>query len=169
MTGSRGPVSKPDHLRQRTNTPRTALVVRAGFPVPAARAEWLESSRVAWAAYWASELALAIREAQLPMVDRLFSVRDERERSYSALLAGERLVPGSKGQPVLNPLIDYVSKCDNTIMKLEDRLGLSPRSLLALTSAFGSAQKSLDDLNRSVARVEDETDDEPDPREIRVV
>jgi hypothetical protein len=141
------------------------LVVREGVECPAPRGGWLAGTKASWAAYWWSDLAGAIREAQMPMVDRLFALRDERERSYRALVCGKRLVAGSQGQPVLNPLIAYVSKCDSEILKLEDRLGLSPRSYLALGSSFAKAAKSLDDLNRTV----EGDDDDDDPRRIRVV
>lgn len=163
MTGSRGPLSKPDHLRQRRNKPRSLLVVREDFPTPVPRQTWLAATKASWAAYWASDLALPIREAQIPMVDRLFALRDERERSYAALAKGKRLVDGSKGQPVLNPLIEYVAKCDGEIRQLEDRLGLSPRSMAALGQGFAKAAKSLDDLNRAVAAPDEEPED---PRRI---
>lgn len=166
MTGSRGPVSKPAHLRQRRNKPTSLVVVREGFGQPAPQKVWLAQTKAAWSTYWASELSAAIREAQLPMVVRLFALRDERERSYRVVVSGKRLVPGSKGQPVLNPLIDYVARCDGEIRQLEDRLGLSPRSMVALGQSFAKAAKSLDDLNRSVAEVDE---DEDDPRRIQVV
>ncbi len=101
---------KPRTLRSQT----TALTVIDGEkrprPAPPPPAGMLDTYEAKWAAFWSSPLvAVVVPELDLDTIETLFRLRDERER---ALRAGrrKRLVPGSQGQPVLNPLLDYALK-----------------------------------------------------------
>lgn len=163
MTGLRGPISKPDHLRQRRNK-RSPLVLRGERKIPDAPEGLLKIWERRWYSYWHSELAQAARESHLPMIERLFFRYDERERAYRTVRKKGRLVFGSQGQLVQNPLLKYIDACDNEIRQLEDRLGLSPKSMAALGSAFAGAQKSLDELNGSAEDDDTSDDDNADPR-----
>lgn len=174
MTGSRGPISKPDHLRQRRNKPSSPLVLRGDFAKtrPKAPEGLLAVTKERWRVYWGSDLASVIREAQLPMVERLFIRYDERERAYRAVRKDGRVVDGSQGQMVQHPLLKYIDSCDAEIRQLEDRLGLSPRSFAVVGSGLVGAKRSLDELNRELEADGDHCDtarEGPDPREIHVV
>lgn len=116
-----------------------------------------------WAAYWRSELAQAAREVHVPIVERLFLRYDERERAYRTMRKQGRVTKGSTGQLVAHPLLKYIDACDAEIRQLEDRLGLSPRSMAALGSGFAKAQKSLDDLNSDMEN-DTQDDSDTDPR-----
>lgn len=163
--GLRGPIPKPDDRRQRRNK-LSPLVLgdsrRAPDPPQGLLRIWSDR----WVLYWQSELAQAARDAHLPMIERLFFRYDERERAYRAVRREGRVTRGSQGQMVAHPLLRYIDACDMEIRQLEDRLGLSPRSMAALGIAFAGAQKSLDDLNRSMEEDEPGEDDTSnnDPR-----
>lgn len=116
-----------------------------------------------WLAYWQSELAQAARAVHVPIVERLFLRYDERERAYRTMRKQGRVTKGSQGQLVAHPLLKYIDACDAEIRQLEDRLGLSPRSMAALGSGFAKAQKSLDDLNSDMEN-DTQDDSDTDPR-----
>jgi hypothetical protein len=127
-------------------------------PIPGAPAGLLPATGAQWAAFWASDVAQAIDQASdLPAVERLFLLRDERARSFD-VYSRQRTVSGSQGQPVLNPLAAVVRACDAEIRALEDRLGLNPRARLQLGLQFVSARQKLDD---AFADLEPQWDDAP--------
>jgi hypothetical protein len=72
---------------------------------------------------------------------------DERERAYRAYRR-ERLVTGSTGQLLLNPLRRAMSNFDSEIRQLEDRFGLNPLARARLGIQIGEAARTLADLNR---------------------
>jgi P27 family predicted phage terminase small subunit len=161
-----GPPPKPVNRRQRTGRADLGLVeATTGAVVPPAPRGLLKATREAWAAFWSSPVAAAVdRVSDLPAVERLFELRDERQRCWRAVRS-ERLVVGSKGQVAINPLARRVSTLDREITALEDRFGLSPLARLKLGVQFHEAARSLEELNRLLARADD---DEPDPRIVEV-
>lgn len=98
----------------------------------------------------------------MPAVRRLFTLCDERERSYRAFREN-RFVPGSKGQPVLSPLARHILSLDAEIRALEAVFGIGPVARLRAGIAFAEAARSLDDLNRSLSEQHAGGDGE-DPR-----
>jgi P27 family predicted phage terminase small subunit len=155
---------KPGDRRQRRNTREIGPVapVPARFtPVPPAPSGLLAPTRAAWAAFWASEQASLVMPADHPALLRLFTLLDERERCARAA-SKRRLIEGSQGQPVLNPLLKHVAALDGEIRQLEDRFGLTPLARLRLGVTFGEAHRSLADLNRAlVEEVADDVEDDP--------
>jgi P27 family predicted phage terminase small subunit len=133
--------------------------------VPVCPREFLVQTRRVWEAFWGSELAQAVDAAtDAHALRRLFSLFDERERAYRAFRE-KRLVRGSQGQLVLNPLWRHAAVMDSEIRQLEDRFGLTPRARLALGITLGEAQKSLEDMNRRLNEDQDEDGQSPaDPR-----
>ena len=117
----------------------------------------------AWQSLWASPLASAFLASDLPALGRLFELRDERVRA-SRVARRDRVVPGSKGQPVLSPMVGYVATLDAEIRNLEDRFGLTPRARLQLGVTFGEAHRSLADVNASFLEDDRHDDDREDPR-----
>jgi P27 family predicted phage terminase small subunit len=110
----------------------------------------LVATQTAWAEFWGSDLARVID----PVTDghavrRVFTLYDERDRAYREFRK-ERLVKGSQGQKVLNPLGRLMHELDAEIRQMEDRLGMNPRSRLQIGITFGQAAKSLQDLNRNL-------------------
>ncbi|HSW41312.1 MAG TPA: P27 family phage terminase small subunit [Patescibacteria group bacterium] len=144
---------KPDRLRQRTRESQVGMIALDGgacVTPPPPRA-WLASTAAAWRAYWASPLARAAQiDTDTPAIERLFGLRDERER-MSRVVRRSRVVLGSAGQPRANPLYAQITAFDAEIRQLEDRLGLSPIARLRLGVTFGDAARSLADLNRELA------------------
>lgn len=161
---------RPDQRRGKAGTTRDlGVVVRRSFAeVPELPAKLnglkpLPETVEAWGRLWASSVAQVMdptsdREALV----RWASLLDERERAFRAYRR-KRLVEGSQGQPVVNPLWGVVAKCDAELRALEDRIGLSPKARLQLGITFAEAATSLDELN---AFMDGEDANEPvaDPR-----
>lgn len=163
--GFRGPQPKPDAERQRRNKRPQLALAAPRSAMPAAPRGLLKITLERWGAYWSSELAQAVRDAHVPVVDRLFQRYDERERAYRTVRREGRVTKGSQGQVVAHPLLKYIDACDSEIRQLEDRLGLSPKAMAQLALAGSAAQKSLDDVNKSLEQDEDDGHrDEIDPR-----
>jgi len=107
----------------------------------------LKSTKIWWNNFWNSDVASAIDiQSDLPVIERLASLIDERERIFKQAKK-ERLVVGSQGQAVLNPLYNAMLKIDAEIRNLEDRIGLNPKARVTLGIQLVSAKKSLSDLN----------------------
>jgi len=155
-----GPLPKPADRRQRRPARPTGLVALDGRPrtVPAPPAGLEAASVAAWTTYWRSPLASTLLESDRAALDRLFTLRDERARAFRVAKRA-RIVQGSQKQPVLSPLLGYVSGLDAEIRQLEDRFGLSPRSRLQLGVTFGEAHRSLAELNRAFMEGSDDPDD----------
>lgn len=157
---------KPVDQRQRTNTPSVGLVLlESKVDPPIAPKGLLKSTTESWTSFWRSPMAQLVQlDTDLPSLTRLWALYDEHERCYRASRQ-DRLVVGSQGQYVLNPLYRQMVTLETEIRNLEDRFGLSPMARLKLGITFGEAHRSLDSLNR--AALEDADDDaeaEDDPR-----
>lgn len=163
-----GPAPKPADRRQRRNKPTELRAVppRAIVEVPKAPPGLLKATRDWWSEFWNSDLAAATgAETDLPALRRLASLYDERERAYRAIQRGDRLVTGSKGQEVLNPLYRVIASLDAEIRNLEDRFGLTPLARLRLGITLTDAQKGLEDLNARLA-ADAAPEDFEDPRGV---
>lgn len=160
----RGPAPKKPSQRQRRNKPTSAPVLKAAPPAasdrPAAKKDWLVATRKRWDDYWASKLARLVDPVlDLQALERLFDLHDERERAMRAFRK-KRLVTGSKGQLVLNPLGRMMKEYDAEIRQLEDRFGMSPSARQRLQADLGDDSGSLEELNRQLMG----DDDARDPR-----
>lgn len=162
---------RPDQRRGKAGTTKDfGVVVRApAAPVPSCPAKLagvapLKATVEAWDRLWASDVVSVVDlRSDLEAVVRWASLLDERERAFRAFRAS-RLVEGSQGQPVLNPLWAVIRTCDAELRALEDRIGLSPKARLQLGITFAEAGKSLDELNRLLDLEGDDVDDIADPR-----
>ena len=100
-----------------------------------------------WEDFWNSDLASAIdTKSDQSAVYRLATLIDERERIYKQAKK-DRLVVGSQGQVVLNPLYSAMLKLDAEIRQLEDRMGMNAKARVSLGISIGQAKKTLADLN----------------------
>jgi P27 family predicted phage terminase small subunit len=171
-----GPPPKTPDRRQRraartTTGRRGGLVALEGGqdPPPSAPAGLLKPARQRWAAFWTSKVADAVdRTSDLPALVRWIQATDEYDR-VAKVVKRSRLVKGSMGQPVANPLLGYLAQLDSQIAKAEAAFGMTPIARLRLGIALGEAARSLDELNRALD--DDGDDDEQaatDPRQ-RVV
>ncbi|HEX7119134.1 MAG TPA: P27 family phage terminase small subunit [Longimicrobiales bacterium] len=162
-----GPLPKPTDRRQRRNQPKPLRVIPGGLVgrnAPPAPAGLLKATRDEWDTFWRSELAQLVQaETDLVALERLFRLRDEERRAMREARKA-RLVPGSMGQMVLNPLLKYAESLQKEIRALEDRFGMTPKARLALGIAFGEAARSLSDLNRMLEYDDGNEADEEDPR-----
>ena len=115
--------------------------------IPQLTGRYLKNTKIWWNNFWESDLATAIDiKSDLPVLERLASLMDERERIFKQAKK-DRLVVGSQGQAVLNPLYSALLKIDAEIRNLEDRIGLNPKARVSLGIQIGQAKKTLSDLN----------------------
>ncbi len=137
-------------VEQREHRIRPKLVDIGAYKqrdLPKLRGRYLKNTKLWWEQFWSSDLATAIDvKSDLNTVIRLATLIDERERIYKQAKK-DRLVVGSKGQVVLNPLYSALLKIDAEIRQMEDRIGLSPKARVSLGIQIGQMKKSLDDLN----------------------
>ncbi len=141
-------------------------------PHPATGPKLYVETVAQWHAFWGSDVAGAINEADMPALTRLFRMLDERER-YSRITRKEPLSKGSTGQVVVHPLSKQIASLDSRITSLEDRFGITPRARLGLGLQATGLRKSVEELNREFAAEEDLeliegelVDDDEDPRRV---
>jgi P27 family predicted phage terminase small subunit len=108
----------------------------------------LATSRKIWRELFASPLARAIDvQADLFKLTRWIGAVDEYQRC-AAVFRKARLVKGSTGQPVLNPLSGYLVNLEATITRIETEFGMGPLSRMRLGIATGQAALTAEELNR---------------------
>lgn len=165
----KGPVGRADRtdsMREAKRHSNADVVLLHGGrdDVPEPSEAWRDDTKEVWFAYWQSDVSRLCGEESLPSLRRLYDLYDERTLTFQAVQkSGVRLIQGSQGQHVQNPLLRYISELDREIRQLEDRFGLTPLSKLQLGVTFGDAARSLEDLNRAFENQQPE-EDEPDPR-----
>lgn len=141
---------KPETIRQRTHQ-LPALTILPGQeqrPVPKPPVGLLASSRRIWRELFASPVARAIDlRADLFKLQRWIQAVDEYQR-VSEVFRKARLVKGSTGQPVLNPLGTYLVNLESQITRMETEFGVGPLSRMRLGIATGQAALTADELNR---------------------
>jgi P27 family predicted phage terminase small subunit len=161
-----GPPPKTPERRQRRNARTTtgresALVALPGGrrDVPDPPPGLLKAAKDRWHGFWASEVARAIDpQSDLPALERWVKATDEYDR-VAKVVKRSRLVKGSMGQPVANPLLGYLAQLESQISKAEAAFGMTPIARLRLGIALGEAARSLESLNQEL-----EADDDDDPR-----
>lgn len=143
-----------------------ALDSKRSVPALPNSKDFLASTRKGWDEYWKSPVAAMVSAgSDMAGLVRLFSLVDEFERCYREF-AGQRIVTGSKGQSVINPLGPFMMTLAREARALEDRFGGNIISRLRLSIDLNSAATSLDALNARLAAddSDDETSAETDPR-----
>ena len=86
----------------------------------------LKPSRDRWRQFWESPAATAAHpESDLPRLIRWIHATDEYDRTVK-VVRSSRLVRGSMGQPVLNPLVAYLVYLEGLISKAEGEFGMTP-------------------------------------------
>jgi hypothetical protein len=129
----------------------TVKLVRDAGPVtvpalPDSRA-MLQQTRDAWSEFWKSPVtATVVPESDAPALVRMFHLADELERCRR-VFREKRLVEGSSGQPVINPVGSYMLALAKEVRALEDRFGANAMARLRLSVELGDAHRSLDAIN----------------------
>ena len=143
-------MTKAKPVDQREHRIRPKLVDISAYKkrdIPQLRGRYLKNTKLWWEDFWNSDLASAIdTKSDQQAVYRLATLIDERERILKQAKK-DRLVVGSQGQAVLNPLYSAMLKIDAEIRQLEDRLGMNPKSRISLGIQLGQMKKTLADLN----------------------
>ena len=143
-------MSNAKPVEQRENRIKPKLIDIESYKkreIPQLAGRTLKSTKIWWEEFWTSDLSSAIDiKSDLPVIQRLASLMDERERIFKQAKK-DRLVVGSQGQVVLNPLYNALLKIDAEIRNLEDRIGLNPKARVSLGIQIGQAKKTLSDLN----------------------
>ncbi len=109
--------------------------------------------RSAWDEYWASDIARATDITDVQVISRLFWFRQQQREimeEFSDMAPDERLTPGSRNADSLraHPYFDQIRKLEETIQKLEDKLGLSPLSRARLGIELGHATLTWQEIKR---------------------
>ena len=143
-------MSKAKPLDQREHRIRPTVVDIGAYKkrdIPKLKGRYLKITKEWWEDFWNSDIATAIdHKSDQSAVYRLATLIDERERVYKQAKK-DRLVVGSQGQVVLNPLYSAMLKLDAEIRQLEDRIGMNPKSRVSLGIQIGGLKKTLADLN----------------------
>ena len=143
------PRPKPKVLRP-PKLPATTGAIISLPVIPRCPVGLLPKSQERWRQFWSSPLVqVIVPELDLDGIETLFTLRDERDR---ALREGRknRLILGSAGQQVLNPLLTYATNLQQQIRASEDRLAANPKARLILGVLFGDAHRSVDDVNKDL-------------------
>lgn len=109
----------------------------------------LKPSRDRWHEFWASPAAKKVNiQSDLPRLLRWIEQTDEYDRVVK-VCKKSRLVKGSMGQPVLNPLFNYLGQLEAQITRTESDFGMTPlgRHRLGMKQAeLDAAADEFDEL-----------------------
>jgi phage terminase small subunit len=130
---------------------------------------FLQGTKDRWSTIWTSPVgALIDRESDLPWLERFIVYYDEWLRAMKGYRKA-RLVRGSKGQPVINPLGDQALKLERELVRQAEKFGWTPLDRMRLGISFGEAVRSLDDINADLEDDDDDGDEFDLPAEFEVV
>lgn len=173
MRGKR-PEKHPDQLQgHRSGRGRNNAPIQKPEPgqvvviPPAMPTGLLKSTRDKWEAFWKSSVARTVDQRSDMLVERLFRYYDEWERC-SRVFRRKRIVTGSTGQPVINPAGKAMLDLETRIIKLEERIGLTPRDRMALGIQAATAKTIVDELGDAFDE-EDEDEEFEVPEGVRVI
>ena len=106
----------------------------------------LKPSRDRWAQFWESRAALTVDLASdMPRLIRWIQASDEYDRTAKTIRSA-RLVKGSMGQPVLNPLVAYLVHLESMITRTEKEFGMTPAARARLDLKRPTADDELEAL-----------------------
>lgn len=125
----------------------------------------LTASKTAWVAFWESISAAAAEQVDLVVAERWILAYDEHRRSLTAVRKA-RIVAGSTGQPVLNPLATWVASREAAMHKAEQQLGIGMKNRADLAIGVGTAKMTAEQLNRMTEEPGDHSDGD---EEVEVV
>lgn len=166
------PGTQQDRRPQRARVGQLAVVDggqgRSVPPPPKTHGGLLKSSVDAWESFWDSVGAGAAVDVDLVVAERWILARDEWQRSLNGIRR-RRLVEGSTGQPVLNPLTSWVASREAVMQKCEQQLGIGPKFRMDLGIAVGQARMTAAELNRMTEESDAAGDEDTDTIEAEVL
>jgi len=115
--------------------------------VPELDGEYLDETRQVWASLWEEEQSSQIIGAQRVVALRWIKAYDQWHRSMKVVEA-QPLVDGSQGQPVQNPLMNWVISREVEMEKCEKQLGVGLRNKADLGLTVGQLKITAADLIR---------------------
>ena len=122
--------------------------------IPKPPAGLLKSSRDRWQRFWESPAAHAVNlDSDLPRLIRWIQASDEYERA-ARVVREARLVKGSMGQPVLNPLVTYLVHLEGILSRTEKEFGMTPASRARLNLGRSVVDGEIEDLMAEFSRSE---------------
>lgn len=153
--GARGPIAKPASERQ-NRVPKSLVIVPPAPAIPVAHpappADLLPETVARWDEFWQSDVARAVdRTAHMGALRDWIEAVDERAR-VMPILRENRLVEGSQGQPVLNPLASYLQQREAVIARAEAQFGMTPGAMARLGLTVGQAKLTAATLNAMLDR-----------------
>jgi len=175
---------KPKEMRQNTERRDIGAVPADEAPieaiaVPKPPVGLLKSTRESWDRYFRSPARhVTVLSLDLDLLERLWTLYDERERARQALRkplrdaegkvvrgSSHRMVEGSKGQTRPNGLYNVIARLDAEIRLLEDRVPKSTKARLTLGMVVGDDPRA-DEPDEPRGAPADDVDDAPsqDPR-----
>jgi P27 family predicted phage terminase small subunit len=114
----------------------------------------LKPSRDRWHQFWASPAAKAVNlESDLPRLIRWIQAADEYDRA-AKVVREARLVKGSMGQPVLNPLVTYLVHLEGILTRTEKEFGMTPAARARLNLDRSAVDGEIEDLMAEFSRTE---------------
>jgi P27 family predicted phage terminase small subunit len=172
--GKRGPIASSKSVGHREHPVSLVQAPKQDFPIPeppqpSPGTELEPRIKRQWEAFWRSDVGSVMREVDVPVLERLFLLRNEWERLNRAV-SKHPLIPGSQHRPdhgvthlVANPLSKRLSAVETAMYRLEAEYGLTPMGRQRLGLAAAQTASTLDALNRQLSMPDDD-DDEVDPR-----
>jgi P27 family predicted phage terminase small subunit len=139
-----GPTPKaPSERHGHHRGPELALVATdpgAIAAIPDPPTGLLAATRARWCSYWESRISQAANaKADGFRLERWIRDVDEWYRCGAAFRR-RRMVTGSTGQPVLNPLASYISELERRIAAAETEFGMTPQARARLGLHIGEAR-----------------------------
>lgn len=153
-----GSPMKTAALRQGHRNRSSLAVIEGGSntsPAPPAPKGLLARTTDLWLDFWSSDVSQAVdRRSDMHALIRWIKAVDEYERALPTLRK-YRMVKGSTGQPVLNPLASYVSSLEASIRATEKAFGMDPQSRIHLGLTYGQVQLTAARINAMIEGSDD--------------
>lgn len=165
----KAPGTQQDRRPQRTRVTSMALLPAGEEkipPLPDVAGGLLKATGLAWEAFWRSTPAAATETVDMVLAERWILAYDEYRRSLNAFRR-KRLVTGSTGQPVLNPIGTWVASREAAMHKAEAQLGIGTKARIDLGVSAGQARLTAEQLNKMTE--ESDADDVVDAEEAELL
>lgn len=137
-------------------------------PLPKAEGGLLVTTKEAWLAFWTGPTAPVAEQVDRVITERWILAYDEWRRALNAVRKA-RLVKGSKGQPVMNPLADWAASREAAMRLAEKEMGVGLKSRADLGVSIGQAQLTAEELNRMTEESDGDQEDVIDADEAELL
>jgi P27 family predicted phage terminase small subunit len=141
---------------------RQSFIMLAGgreAEIPKPPGGLLAASERRWEAFWRSPVSQVVDpDADGPRLERWIRDSDEFQRVSKLIKDTGRMVLGSMGQPVLNPLYGLLRDLDTRLVRVEAEFGMTPMARLRLGLSIADlteAEQRIDAHRRKEAVLAD--------------